>query len=311
MKIGILGAGAMGMLFGGYLSRRHQVYLVDIDGERVKEINLHGIEVEEPDGSCIHCWPAAGTEPASEKMDLILVFVKAMYTRKALEDNKQMIGDDTCVMSLQNGAGHEELMQDFVSKDRMILGMTQHNSSVKAVTAIHHGGGGKTCIGAAFPQEAAGIKSRQRLAGIADVFTACGLETEVSEEVKKMIWAKLFINVSASVLTGVLQVKLGYILDNPHAWSLARILIHEAVTVANQNGFGFEEQEVEAEVESVLMNSRDGCTSICADLRDGRMTEVDTISGAVVLEGKAKRIPTPCHEFIVELVHAMEGRTTK
>lgn len=309
MKVGILGAGAMGMLFGGYLSRRHQVYLVDINKERVKEINQSGIEVVERDGSKGSCWPIAATEPACGKMDLILVFVKAMFTKKALGNNRQMIGDDTYVMSLQNGAGHEELLQAFVPKDRIILGMTQHNSSVLEAAVIHHGGGGKTCIGMAYPQEAS-AKSQHRLEEIAQAFTACGFDTEVSCEIKRMIWEKLFINVSASVLTGVLQVKLGFILENAHAWSMARLLIHEAVAVANQSGLEFEERKVEEDVKSVLMNSRDGCTSICADLRDGRKTEVDTISGAVVSEGKAKRVSTPCHEFIVDLVHAMEERTT-
>ena len=353
MKIGILGAGAMGMLFGGYLSRRNQVYLVDIDETRVRQINENGVEIVEPDGSRSRYFPTAGTRPASEKMDLILVFVKAMYTKAALSANAGMIGTDTFVMSLQNGAGHENQLRMLVPANRIILGMTQHNSSVLDTASVHHGGGGKTCIGMAFLQDgkeklaagriqeeenlavgriqeeenlaagwvqeeenlAAGwIQKEENLAAnrileeIAAEFTACGFETEVTGEIKRMIWNKLFLNVSASALTGVLQVKLGYILDNGHAWRMARTLIREAVAVANQSGLGFREQEVVEQVRHVLEHSRDGCTSICADLRDGRQTEVDTISGAVVLEGRENRTPTPCHEFMVELVHALEDR---
>lgn len=341
MKIGILGAGAMGMLFGGYLSRRNQVYLVDIDETRVRQINENGVEIVEPDGSRSRYFPTAGTRPASEKMDLILVFVKAMYTKAALSANAGMIGTDTFVMSLQNGAGHENQLRMLVPANRIILGMTQHNSSVLDTASVHHGGGGKTCIGMAFLQDgkeklAEGrILEEENLAGgrileeknladgrileedlaanrileeIAAEFTACGFETEVTGEIKRMIWNKLFLNVSASALTGVLQVKLGYILDNGHAWRMARALIREAVAVANQSGLGFSEQEVVEQVKHVLEHSRDGCTSICADLRDGRRTEVDTISGAVVLEGRENRTPTPCHEFMVELVHALEDR---
>lgn len=312
MKIGVLGAGAMGMLFGGYLSRRNQVYLVDVNETRVRQINEGGVRITETDGSQEGCFPTAGTGPAGQEMDLILVFVKAMYTKAALAANKGMIGADTYVMSLQNGAGHENQLRMLVPENRIILGMTQHNSSVIGVSSVHHGGGGRTCIGMAYPAEGeAALAEKLVLEEIAAEFTACGLETEASKEIKRRIWSKLFLNVSASALTGVMQVKLGYILDNGHAWRLARALIGEAVAVANQSGLGFSEQEVVEEVRNVLEHSRDGCTSICADLRDGRQTEVDTISGAVVAEGRGNHTPTPCHEFMVELVHALEGRTAE
>ena len=56
------------------------------------------------------------------------------------------------------------------------------------------------------------------------------------------------------------------------------------------------------------VRSPNGLTSIYADLRDGRRSEVDTISGSVVRAGKKSGVATPSHEFLVELIHAMEGR---
>ena len=123
-----------------------------------------------------------------------------------------------------------------------------------------------------------------------------------------MIWNKLFTNVSASALTGALQVPLGYISSNEHAWKLCCQLIREAVDAAAGLGMDFDYDEKVVEVKAVCDKSPNGLTSIYADLRDGRRSEVDTISGSVVRAGKKSGVATPSHEFLVELIHAMEGR---
>lgn len=88
-------------------------------------------------------------------------------------------------------------------------------------------------------------------------------------------------------------------------------LAHEAVTVANAMGLGFDEAKVIADVEAVCDNAPNGYTSIYADLRDGRRTEVDTISGAVVEAAGNLGIEVPYHQMIVNLIHALEDKKEK
>ena len=187
------------------------------------------------------------------------------------------------------------------SQDRIIIGTTQHNASIIEAGYINHGGSGKTNIGMS-------TKETDQLIPIKEVFEACGFETDISDNIQKIIWDKLFTNVSASVLTGVLQVKLGYLIDNQHALSLVKQLVKEAVQVANGDGMGFDEQEVLEKVKQVLINVHEGYTSIYADLRDKRKTEVDTISGFVVKASKRNGVPAPTHASIGELVHALEEK---
>jgi len=111
-----------------------------------------------------------------------------------------------------------------------------------------------------------------------------------------------------SVLTGVLQVNMGYIAQNTHAWIMTQRLVKEAVEVSRGLGIAFDEVEILENIKSVSMNNPNGYTSIYADLRDGRRTEVDTISGFVVKASKKCGVPAPTHEFIVEMVHAMEEK---
>ena len=305
MRSAVIGAGAMGALYGGYLSRRHEVVLVDVNQAQVDAINEKGLSIHEPDGCVTQCHPRATTNTQGmQPVDVVVLFVKAMFSHAALEANKNLIGPDTCLMTLQNGSGHEEVLSAFVPRERVIIGTTQHNCAVLGPGEIRHGGSGKTCIGL-LDGECASIVH------VAEAFSACGLETVCEEGVQRLIWNKLFTNVSASVLTGILQVPLGYIAKNPHAWQLCERLVREAVAVAAGDGYVFDAEEKIADVRAVCERSPQGLTSIYADLRDGRRTEVDTISGSVVRAGRKNGVGAPTHEAMVALVHAMEGRAEK
>lgn len=305
MNITILGAGAMGSLFGGYLSRNNKVWLVDVNAERVARINERGIKVREKDGDVVF-YPTAVTNTLGlDTMDLVVVFVKAMFTVQALEANRHLIGRDTYLMTLQNGTGHEEKLLRFADKKHVVIGSTQHNSSIIEDGYVNHGGGGETYIGVL---EGDGCTVRP----IADNLTTCGFPCDCSENVKKQIWSKLFLNTAASSLTGILQVPLGFILDDPNAHFLMEQLAREAVDVANTEGFAsFDTAEVITGICDVLNNAKDGYTSIYADIKAGARSEVDTISGSVVEIAKRLGVDVPYHRMVVALVHAMENKIQK
>ena len=302
MKITVLGLGAMGGLFGAYLSEHNDVTIVDINSELVKKVNSDGLAVCEPDGG-VHIYRPKAVVSASgmPKTDLVILFVKSMYSESALLANKDIIGPDTFVMTLQNGSGHEEVLSKFTDESHIVIGTTQHNASVKKPGMTNHGGSGKTYFGCVDGDS-------QRLRPIADSFNKCKLDAEISDAVQKMIWNKMFTNVSASALTAILQMPLGYISENEYAWSLCRKLIEETVEVAGAMGMKFDRDEKIAEVKSVCNNSPGGLTSIYSDIKCGRKTEVDAISGSVVRAGKKCGVSTPSHDFVVELIHAMESR---
>lgn len=305
MKIAILGAGAMGMLFGGYLSQENSVWLLDVDQGRVDKINADGVAVREKDGTDRVFRPAAVTDSAGlPVMDLVLVFVKSMFTLDALNKNRALIGPDTYLMTLQNGAGHEAKLLQFTDRAHVVIGSTQHNASVLDNGRTFHGGAGITSIGLL-------DGGSETVGHIAESFTACGFSCVTSSDVKRQIWTKLFTNTAASALTAVLQVPLGFLYDDPHARFLMGELCREAVMVANAEGIAhFNEAEVIQGVEAVCRNAKDGYTSIYADIRDGRRTEVDTISGSVLEAAKAMGLSVPYHEMVVKMIHALEDKAT-
>lgn len=302
MKIAVIGGGAMGSIYGGHLSQEHQVYLVDTNADVVNAVNENGLQVEESGGVSVYHPHAVTDTSGVGKVDLVILFVKALFSRAALSGNQGLIGDTTYVMTLQNGSGHEDILSEFVPLERIIIGTTEDNGAVLGMGKIRRGGQGRTNIGMLVEDQDGMLKQ------VKEAFDVCGFDTVIHENIQQLIWAKLFTNVSLSAVTGLLQCSMGYITCNSHAWNMTEQLIQEAVAVAKGLGLDFDQDEITAKVKAASENSPEGVTSICADLRAGRRTEVDTISGSVVRAAKKCGVPAPTHAFLVEMIHAMEER---
>lgn len=302
MKIAVIGAGAMGSIYGGHLSLENEVYLVDTNPEVVRIINEKGITLEE--GGEDHVYhPKAVTDTSGlPEMDLVILFVKALFSRAALGGNRCLIGKDTYLLTLQNGSGHEDILGEFVPEDHIIIGTTEDQGTVLGMAHIRHGGTGGTNLGMLVPD------TEGMLQKVKETMDACGFRAKIHENIQQLIWNKLFVNVALSAVTAVLNVKMGFIAEDEHAFALSAQLLHEAVTVAKAMGLEADEGHLLQEIRDTSARVPEGITSICADLSKGRKTEVDTISGSVVRAAKKVGVPVPAHEFLVNMVHAMEER---
>lgn len=300
MRIAVIGAGAMGSIYGGHLSLKHEVYLVDTNKEVVEAINQNGLQIEE-NGRINQYHPRAVLETSAlGHMDLVILFVKALYSENALRGNACLIGKNTYIMTLQNGSGHDEILSKFIPKEHIIIGTTEDNGAALGKGKIRHGGRGRTNIGLLDNRE------ERMISQVKAALDECGFDTRIHDHIQYLIWEKLFTNVSLSAVTGILQCKMGYISSNLHAFHMAEQLILEAVKVAGALGLTFDEKEILKKVRETSEQSPEGITSICADLKAGRKTEADTISGYVVKAAARCGISVPTHAFVLEMIHAME-----
>lgn len=300
MNIGIIGAGAMGCLFATLLSPCHRITLYDVSRVTVDAANVRGIRVGETDGrSEVFRIPTKMSGKDDEEKELVILFVKAAATRAAIAANRALFGRDTLLLSLQNGMGNEEVMEQFLPRERILLGTTKHNSVTTAPAEIFHSGAGVTTIGSPAGNE----KTARR---IVDAFRAAGIDTVFSPDVKRLLWEKLFVNMTINPVTALLDRKIGFIAENESARELTRVLISEAVAVARADGEEFSPDELYASVMHTATVLSEGRASMCQDMEKGRPTEIDSINGAVIRLGEKYRIPTLTHEAIVRLIHAKE-----
>ena len=303
MKIAVLGAGAMGSIYGGHLSLHNEVYMIDKKADLVEKINADGLKLFENDTDVTYRPKALLSSEGLGEADLVILFVKSLFSEAALEENSHIIGKNTYVMTLQNGAGHEDILAKFVPMERIIIGTTEDNGAILDNAYVRRGGMGKTNIGML-------VNDTEGMLGkVKESFDACGFDTHIYGNIQQLIWDKLFTNVSLSALTGVLQVPMGYIAADSYAWEMTGTLIKEAVAVAEAMGLDFDEERIIERVRQTSEGSPEGRTSIYTDLSLGRKTEVNTISGAVVRAGEKMGIPVPSHRMIVNMVHAMEDKS--
>ncbi|MCI8590795.1 MAG: ketopantoate reductase family protein [Lachnospiraceae bacterium] len=302
MKIVVIGAGAMGSIYGGRLSANNEVYLVDTNQAVVDKINGEGLKIDENNTTNVYHPTAVTSTDGITDVDLVILFVKAIFSRAALAGNRNLIGPKTRLLTLQNGAGHEDLLKEFVPGEHVVIGTTEDNGAVLEPGHVRRGGVGRTNVGL-LTEDTDGF-----LPALKEAFDSCGFQVKIHENIQQLIWDKLFTNVSLSAVTGVLQVDMGYIAANEYAWAMTVRLIHEAVCTARAMGLSCDEEAITEKVRRTSLDNPNGCTSIRADLRAGRRTEVDTISGAVVRAAAKCGVAVPAHEFVVNMVHAMEGR---
>ena len=302
MKIAVIGAGAMGSIYGGHLSLHNDVTLIDTNPKVIETVQQNGLKIEENGQENIYRPAAAISSEGMEPVDLIILFVKALYSKAALSGNRNLIGPDTYVMTLQNGSGHEDILGEFVPQDHIIIGTTEDNGAVLGFGHIRHGGVGNTNVGM-LTEDKENFLNRLK-----ESFDSCGFHVRIHPNIQQLIWDKLFTNVSLSAVTAVLQVNIGYIAANEYAWKMTMALLHEAVETAHALGLEADEEKLAEKIKATSAGSPEGVTSICADIRAGRKTEVDTISGSVVRAAHKAGIPVPVHEFVVNTIHALEGR---
>ena len=301
MKIAVIGPGAMGLLYGAKLSQCAEVVLVGNNTEHIKEINDNGITLIRDAKEAVYHVPTVLSGQTDESADMVILFTKAYLIEAALEQNRALLGPHTVLLTLQNGAGHEEVLSKFADRKNILIGTTAQGSYRENAHTIVNSGLGDTAIGA-ISDEFTGVEE------IREVFEKSGFPCNISDNIKQTVWNKLMINASSSVLSGVLGVNQGYVVENIHAWEMCKDLIREICEVATGEGCSFDVEEQTERIANHLKNASGGYTSIYADLQNGRKTEVDYISGAVVKAAEKQGKTVPTQALMVHMVHAMEGR---
>lgn len=302
MKIAIIGAGAMGCLYGGYLSKKNEVIMLDSYEPQVQAINENGITIAEQDGT-EQVYPnvrAYLSGSFREEVGLVIVFVKSTFTEAALEANSHLFGEHTLVMTLQNGAGNDRKIAKLVKPENIIVGTSKHNAVNMGAGKTKHSGAGATTIGSNYHAE-------EVVATIADTLRQCGFMVIESDDIQRIIWSKLFVNLSINTFTALIETPIGYMIKNNYAWDFAKRLIYEAVEVAEADGTYFDRREALEMVRQVCIDAGDGYSSMYQDRKRRVKMEIDAINGAIVEQAKLYGVPTPYNSLIVDLIHAVEG----
>jgi 2-dehydropantoate 2-reductase len=308
MKIAILGAGAMGSLYGAMLKEaKEEVWLLNRWEEHINAIRERGLTVSSLSGDRTVLIKATTDLKEIGKMDLVVVFVKSYSTREAMSGALSLLGNETMVLTLQNGLGNIEQLAEIVGEKRVLAGTSGFGSTILAPGHIRHAGEGDTMLG-----ELSGVKTA-RLEELRRVFDSAGLRPVIAENLPGIIWGKLLVNVGINPITALARIKNGRIMDIPELADLMEKAVGEALEVSRRKGILlFPAGDPLEHVREVIRRTKDNVSSMRQDIERGNQTEIDVISGAIVREGKALGVPTPVNYLLTQLIKGLEkGNKTK
>jgi 2-dehydropantoate 2-reductase len=319
----VFGAGSIGSLFGGILSKRYDVTLLGRK-KHMDEIKKNGLKITGKTNRVFY--PKTGTKRGG-KYDLIILTVKAYDTKKSMNTLKSIIDSNTIILSLQNGLGNEEIIANSIGLSKgcdgksqrdfpsipgktegfsrgnkgVLRGITNHGVIFVKPGEIHHSGMGETVIG-----EIDGKKT-ERIKKICSMFNNTGIKTKISNDIKKDVWAKTIINSAINPVTAITGLKNGYLLKIPMLTGFMGQVCLEGVRVANKSGVFFD-SDVFEETKKTAGLTAENKSSMLQDLQNRKKTEIDFINGAIAKTGKMHGIETPLNSMLTVLVKVLEKR---
>ena len=302
-KIAILGCGALGSTFGGLLTEAgFDVSLVNLKTDHTDAMEKDGLIFVENDQQRTVSVKVFTNAANAGPVDLIIVLVKSNFTKAAIEGAKALIGPDTIAMSLQNGLGNEEVLEQALGRGRVLGGKTYVGGTMLAPGKVKIGvKGKKTLIG-----EFDGSIS-ERAEQISSLFSQAGLATEVIKDIRALTWQKLLVNVATGALCGITRLTYGPLMQFEAARECATAAVAEALAVAEAAGIRLDVKQPRDVLDQAVAGlPYDFKTSILQDVERGTPCEVDYINGAVVREGEKHGVPTPVNKTLLALLKGIE-----
>ena len=307
-RLYVLGAGAMGSLFGGLLAEGGlDVTLIDPSREHVDAVTANGLRMVGHGGDRSIPVKAVVSLDGLPAAEVIFVQCKSNHTQAAIASAKGCVGPDTILISFQNGLGNEELLAEAVGKDAVLGGLTAQGASIEGAGVVKNYAELPSWIG----EMTGGISARSEW--LARLFSTHGLPCQASSNIRLEIWKKLMANVGISAPSGIANLRIKHVMEVSQMRDTVFAAIDEAVEVAQATGLDLDSKAAREVLEKIAGpgGSGENKSSLCNDLLNRRPTEIDFINGAIVALGRRHGIKTPVNATLVAAVKALEFRNMK
>ena len=296
-KIAVLGAGAVGAYVIWGLSQRQDIRLgVVAEGERAQRLQ-NGIGIN---GKVYH--PEVWTPEEAHGADLLIVALKYGALPGALGSIRQVVGENTTVMSLMNGVDSEEIIAAEVGKEHILYSFIKV-ASHKEEDGFHFDPA--TTVGIIYGELAAPFDS-ERVQAVSALFENTGIDSRVTEHIREEMWGKFRLNVCNNLPQAILGAGVGCYRDSVHMKAISDGLRNELMAIAAAKGIDLSVVDKSGTRGSAVLPS--ARYSTLQDIDAGRHTEIDMFSGALMRMGRELGIPTPYNEYTYHMIKALEEK---
>lgn len=295
MRVMMMGSGGVGGFVGaGLFDTGHDVTFV-ARGAHLEAIREHGLCMLSEDGSRRFLAVDAVERPADAgaTFDLVVFAVKAYDTQSAAELLVPAVGDETAVLTLQNGIDSVPMLSSVLGTEHVIGGATWLTAHIAGPGVIEYQ---DALVRAAIGEPAGGVSDRVET--IAEALRGCGIETEVSDDITRILWSKIVLLSVHGGMSAACQLPLGDILSTEGMEDVYRLMFNEAASVGRALGVDLPQSTSDDLVALLQSAPADNTTSLQVDFGHQRRVELEYLTGAVVRRGREAGVPTPALEAI-------------
>jgi len=301
MRTYVIGAGAMGGIYGGLLSKAgYDVTLIDIREDHIGQVRRDGLIVEGVRGQHVVRVAAQTDANGLPPGDFAIIFTDANSTKDAARTAAQVLKPDGFALTLQNGIGNVESLVEALGSERVVAGVTMNSGAFPGPGHAAYTNAGVTSIG-----ELDG-RTTPRIEEVARMLNKAGIETKIVADPIAEIWSKFVLNCAINSLTAITGLRSsGEMYRTPEVNALQDHVIDEILTVVDRKGIKLAEPQPRKKIKAHC-RIRYNQPSMMQHMQQGRRTEIDALNGALVREAKALGIPVPYNEAVVAVVKGME-----
>ncbi len=309
MKYLVMGAGALGSVFGGLLAERgHDVTFVGAD-DHVRAMATRGLDITGiwGDHRLASVKALYGTADLEGVYDIVLLSVKSYHTDMVIRQTLPFIHKDSLIFSIQNGLGNWEAIASAVGWERtvgarVIFGAEIVSPGTAKVTVYAD----KVLLGSP-----SGTAPQDIIKDVCDHFNGAGIPTALCSEIASFLWGKVLYNCSLNALGAILNVPYGLLRDTPEVMDIMHRIIREIFEVADAKGITLPYESPDAYyrilTEIQLPPTALHRSSMLQDMSKGsRLTEIDALNGAISRYGKELSIHTPVNDVITAIIKGFQ-----
>ncbi|MFX1448730.1 MAG: ketopantoate reductase family protein [Promethearchaeota archaeon] len=324
-KIGFIGAGSIGSMFGGYLASIHTderpLEVIFFCRKKHKDaINKKGLELIAANRNFL-LTNIKAYESAEEfieaygidnkfKFDYLFITTKAYDSEEAMIHYKALIDSCSWLVVLQNGVGNEEVVIKNCDENKVIRIVTSHGALMESPGQVRHTGIGFTKIGFAFLKPQNNDLAYEKQILLKTLLDAGGIKTEIVDDIIKCSWEKAFVNIGINAIGALTRLNNGELLESEILRKYMGIAVREALEVANLKEIELSERDYIALTYSVAEKTYNNKNSMLQDILKGKPTEIDFLNGKIVEYANKLDKKVPINELLTFLIKGLERTST-
>ncbi|WPG37357.1 2-dehydropantoate 2-reductase [Variovorax sp. EBFNA2] len=296
MKVAVMGAGAVGCYYGAMLARAgHAVVLIGRPSH-VEAVRANGLRLETKTFDEQVPLDASTEADAVQGADLVLFCVKSTDTESAAAQIQSHLAPGALVLTLQNGVDNDERVRAALPSHDVAAAVVYVATEMAGPGHVKHHGRGELVIAPS-----------RRSEEVAQALVAAGVPTQISDNVRGALWAKLVLNCAYNALSAVSQLPYGVLVQGTGVNDVIRDVVAECLAVAKAEGVVIP-GDTDAALRGIAQSMPSQYSSTAQDLARSKRSEIDHLNGLVVRRGEALGVPTPANRVLFVMVKLLEGK---